>query len=68
MFQADLEVLYPLYFDNKDKCKAPEGTPDSDILFLNNTNKYLKNCSKIYDFAIGIDFFSEGASWLNRKW
>lgn len=61
--------MYPGYaYPEYNMCKAPKGTPESEIIFKGPKHSYLKNCSEIFPFAIGIDFFGEGASWMLRRW
>jgi len=47
-------------------CEAPDDLPESEILFKNKRT-YYKNCSNIYYYAFGVDFFAEGLSWLHEK-
>ena len=56
------EYLYPCYMD-RNYCVVPYNTPDKELLFR-KTYAYSNNCSKIYYWAFGIDFMSEGASWM----
>jgi hypothetical protein len=72
-FQPAMEEFYPNFIHddhnlNWNKCITPDSTPEDQILFRSPKRAYLKNCSKIYDYAYGLDYWDEGFTWASKRW
>ena len=56
------DYIYPCYM-NENHCIVPSNTPQNQIIFKGKYS-YSNKCDDIYYWAFGINFMTEGGSWM----
>lgn len=64
------EIVYPYgpyYYRNSTNLCVADDHVASDQIAIEGKYRYLKNCAKKYYYAMSIDLYDEGGSWLKPR-